>query len=153
MSWYEAAIGVGLSIFDAWNKTDEADKQSDVAEKNAAAMQKEADYQAFRTSVLLHRQRETTVRLLSAQRAAFAHNGIQVDTGTALNIAEQTATQSMEDRALIRQEGQFNYDRALLGVSMYQQQADDITKSGYIEAGSTILTGVWDFTRDYLTRK
>lgn len=141
-------IQLGMSLWQAKQQDELAESRSGISGQNAAAMQKEAEYQQFRTSVLLKRQKDYTAKVLGSQRAAYAKAGIQVDTGTALKVAEDTAAQAAEDAMLIKQEGQFNYERALAGVNMYQQQAKDITRAGYVETGTTLLTGGWDFVKN-----
>lgn len=148
MSLWGSIIGLGAQVLGGVMGKDKADDQADVASKNAEAMQKEADYQRFKTSVQLKRNTQYLNELLGAQRAAYAKSGIQVDTGTALQVAESSAAQSAEDAELIRQEGEFNVQRALSGVNMYNQQSQDISQQGKIQMGTTLLTGAWDFVKN-----
>ena len=143
-----AIIGLAASVGGALLSKKKADTQADTVKDNAAAMKAEADYQKFRTSVLLKRQQEYTTKLLSSQRVAYAKAGIRVDTGTALHVAESSLLQSEEDAQLIRMEGEFNVNRAMAGAQMYDQQASDMRKAGYIEAGGTLLTSGWDFAQN-----
>jgi len=142
-----ALIGLATTVAGGLLKKKESSKQADVSTQNAEAMQKEADYQRFRTSVQLKRNSQYLSSLLGAQRAAYAKSGIQVDTGTAMQVAESSVEESVEDAMLILQEGEFNVQRALSGVNMYQQQAHDISRAGTIQMGTTILTGAWDFVK------
>lgn len=151
MAW-GAVIGLATSVIGGIMQKKQADKQASsqeyAATQNRQAMEKEAEYQRFRTSILLKRQKQYTQSVLGAQRAVYAKNGIQVDTGTALQVAEATAAQAAEDAMLIRQEGEFNIERAMLGADMYGRQAqatNDIRQAGNIEMGTTLLTSGWDF--------
>jgi len=148
MSIWGALIGAGTQVLGGIMDKKKSDAQADVAERNAEAMQKEAEYQRFRTEVQIKRNTRYLNALLGSQRAAYAKSGVQVDTGTALQIAISSAEQSAEDAELIRQEGEFNVQRALAGVNMYNQQSQDIAKQGMIQMGSTILTGAWDFAKN-----
>jgi hypothetical protein len=129
-------VGVGLDVF---GQHQAASEQASAAGQNAERYRKEAEFQQYRTGVRLEELAEYKDRVISMQRVQFAKSGVVVDRNTAQLVVEETARQYDKDRQAIMMEGEFNVDRALLGVQSSLDTASSIKKASYIDIGRTLL--------------
>jgi hypothetical protein len=118
------AIG-GLQAADAQKK--QGQYQQKVAENNALTQRWAADDAITRGVVAEDRQRERTRALIGQQRAAMAANGIDVGTGTALDLQADAANEGEFDAMTIRS----NAMRQAWGL---QTQADNTVADGAMAA-------------------
>jgi hypothetical protein len=107
------AAGLGLSAFgiskevDAENQANRynaqlASNNALIAEQNAAIEEQRAAQVRERGRVAQERLRESREVLKGAQRAGFAASGVEVDTGSAADVVEETAAQTELDALMIQ---------------------------------------------------
>jgi len=127
--------------------------QAQVAQRNAKIAQANADQKRQEGIEEARQQRIKTLQAVGSQRAAMAANGIDVSSGTALDVIEDTAATGELDALTTR----YNYETQALA---YEQQADNYNnqssldllagqnayKSGMINAVNTGLKGLSDST-------
>ena len=115
--------------------------QSDIADANARLQRFAAKDALARGAVEEQRIRERASIFAGRQRAILAASGVQLDTGSALDILEDTARTAELD-ALTRRA---NAEREAFGLStqagISETQSDAFRTGSYFQAGSTILGG------------
>lgn len=116
---------------------------------NARTAQLQAEDAIMRGEEEAHRTRLATRQMVARQRAAFAGQGVELDSGSPLLVQEETAAMGELDALRIRN----NAWREAWG---YRSQAAEYSGRGRIEklAGrvrrnSTLLTGGLSMLRDY----
>jgi hypothetical protein len=145
MGWLDTAlgiVGIGAKVF---GQKSEADRVSDAQRTNAARLQKEAEYQEFRTGRSLEDLEQYKDSIIAKQRVAMAASGIVVDRNTAQRVVEDTARKYDMDREALILEGQFNVERARLGASAALESASQTKTASLINIGSTLLSAADDF--------
>lgn len=129
-------IGAGISAMGAL--------QQGQAQKNAYEMEAAAKKaQGAQVDIAADREIELTRRRLEktqgAQAVAFGKSGVQVGTGSPLEIMEETAANAVDEMTAIRNAAKYRKGSLLTeaGLSQYLgQQAED---ASYYGAGGSIL--------------
>ena len=125
--------------------------QGDIAARSLRSQEELAEIRAedaLRRGVAEEAQQvASTKKLIGAQRAALAAQGIAVDVGSAFDIQSETAALGAQNAATIR----INAARAALGFKLqagaFAQQAAFGRLSARRRAAATLLTGGIAFTR------
>lgn len=90
-----ALIGTGVSVYSGIQQGKAAEQQSkyqqQVATNNATLAERAAKDAEERGSIAAQQQQQQTDQLIGRQRASLAGNGVEVDTGSALDITTDTA--------------------------------------------------------------
>jgi multidrug efflux pump subunit AcrA (membrane-fusion protein) len=144
-----AAILIGassaMSGFSAYKQQEAANAQADyqakVAENNAKTAEYEAAYAEAAAEQKAMEQRRRTQSFLSRQRAAMGASGLQVDSGTFLDIQLDTVTQGKLDEMAILHEGDLGAWRANVQAENYRSQAKLYKGSKSDPFTSGLLTG------------
>ena len=126
--------------------------ESDFRERQFETNKKIAEAQAedaiFRGEKEAARLRRRTKKLIGSQRVALAAQGIDIESGSAADILEDTAASSAVDELTIRN----NAAREALGFKSqalgFGAQAGFQRISGRFARGATIATGGLRFARD-----
>lgn len=138
-------IGLGLQFFGA-SKEAEAQKaqamfQARQMRLNAAMAEFDARDAIKRGDLGANMARRKGAQIRSAQRAAMAAQGIEVDTGTAQAVVEDTEAAMIEDVVMIKN----NAMREAFGLReqsiQMRQQADWTQRAGVAAANNTLLSG------------
>ena len=143
------AVSVTSSVQQANAAEAEAEYQAKVQRENAKIAEENAAVQRQQGIEEERMQRLKTARNVASQKTAMAANGIDVTTGTALDVIEDTATIGELDALQTR----YNYERQALAYEAqadnFQNQANlDVLKgknaqtAGYLNAGATGLAGI-----------
>lgn len=143
------ATSVAASVQQANAAEAEAEYQAKVQRENAKIAEENAAVQRQQGIEEERMQRLKTARNVASQKTAMAANGIDVTTGTALDVIEDTATIGELDALQTR----YNYERQALAYEAkadnFQNQANlDVLKgknaqtAGYLNAGATGLAGI-----------
>lgn len=145
------AVGIGLQVAGqfkgAQSEGQAAEYQSGVSEYNAKAAEWDAK-QVTNEGVQAEAQhRQQVKQFAGSQIATMGGSGTEVNTGTNLQIQEDTARMGEVDALTIRQ----NYWRKASSLRQqaklyryesdyYKKSAENIKKWGWLGAGSTLLT-------------
>lgn len=108
----QAALILGTTAYGAYAQDQAGEAQQDLANRNAKMLKQSADDEIERGNeeVLQIRRRGRAIK--GAQRAAFAAQGVDVDTGTALDLQNETDAYAEQDAATARR----NAARAAWGL-------------------------------------
>ena len=145
-------IGTGVAAYGQYQsgvaQRQQANYQSKVAKNNAIMADRAAEGARSRGSVEELQSRLRTKQAIGTQRARSASMGVQVDTGSALDLVGDISQAGEFDALNIRyateleaggytdQARQFRSDAQLRRIGGQQQE-----QAGLIDAGSTFLTG------------
>lgn len=130
--------GTAMSVF---GQSQQSQAQQDAANYNAAAAEKEAEYQAWKNQVELDRLADLKNKLIARQTVMFAKAGVQLDEGTVSAVTQDTITQYTKDRELLKMQGDFSVQRAKAGAQISREEGDAAQTAGYLSMGRTLLQG------------
>ena len=126
----------------------QAKGQEAMAAYNARVQEQEAEMASQQS---LYRQQLHTregSRQMASLRANMAASGVDISEGSPLLIQQTQATESEMDRLMIAYQGQIASGRAMsqagmdrLQGSIYSKQAKSAKTTGFIGAGTSLLTG------------
>lgn len=122
-----SAIGTGLSIYGQYQQGQAA---ASAAEANAKMAEQQAANLDLENRENIRRQRVENQRLLSRQRAGFAASGVQIGTGTPLEVQADTA--AILELDILDQNRASQIQQSNL---FYQASADRASGSNYRSAG------------------
>jgi hypothetical protein len=132
----------------------QAKAQADANRYNAQVKELQAGVERQVAGRKEEAQRREARQVLGEQRAALAQSGVQLGTGSAADIQEQSATMAELDALTIRYQGEM----AAKGL-LYDAEADKFEASAniaagknaktasYLQAGSAILSGGTDIAK------
>ena len=128
-----AVAGAGGAVYSGEMQKKAADYNADVANVNALMAQNKAkaDEQAHRAMV---------AKILSSQRALYGKSGLSME-GSPLLVMEDTALQGELDALTIRYGGDVAAANARSQANLQRMQGRAAQTSGYISAGTTLLSG------------
>lgn len=139
------ALSVFSSIRGAQAQNAQNAYQANVLKANALSAQYAANDAEARGKIAAQNKNEETALLIGRQRAALAANGVQVDTGSALDITSDTAgigaldaltIKNNADREAWSDENQARQDRS------QAEYTTDQDSSGLGAAGGALLGGI-----------
>lgn len=142
-----AGVGVYGAVKSGQAQNAQAKYQSAVERNNAKIAGWQAQDATQRGQIEEQRQRLATARLRGAQRAGMASNGIEIDSGSPLDVLMDTASLGELDALTIRS----NAEREVYGfraqggnlmaqAGLTQMAGRNAQTAGYINAGSTLLS-------------
>jgi hypothetical protein len=155
-----SAVGVGMSAYGMYAQQQSANAmaeyQADVAERNAKVAEYEGQYalEASREKALQHRKRLNA--FLGEQRAAQGASGVEVDSGSFLDVTLDTVEQGKMDELAILHEGDLAVWRSEVQADSYNAQADLARmnqSSPFLAGGTALMTGAGSLGRTYASMK
>lgn len=123
------------------SKLQEADAQQDMYDYQADMANKQgelAELQARQEAVEVTKQEIATK---SKQRAQAAAAGVDLSSGSFMDIINETATQAQSEREDILRRGAVNRASYQAEAAGYQSASSSIGRSKWWQAGSTLLGG------------
>jgi hypothetical protein len=140
-------VAAGGAVMQGQAQAKQAKYQSAVERNNATIAGWQATDAQQRGQIEEQRQRLATARLKGAQRAGMAANGIEIDSGSPLDVLMDTAQLGELDALTIRA----NAEREAYGfrsqqgnltaqAGLTQMAGRNAVTAGYIGAGSTLLS-------------
>lgn len=120
-------MGVVSSVQSGKAQKAQYDYQAKVAKKNAQIAQANADQKRQEGIEEARQQRMKTLRAVGSQQAAMAANGIDISSGTALDVIEDTAAMGELDALTTR----YNYESQAVGL---EQQANNFNNQAYLDS-------------------
>jgi hypothetical protein len=144
-----AAVTGGIMASQA--QAQEARNQAAMAKYNQDVMNQQAKTKEQQTAFEQNRQAEESHRQMSSLQANLGMSGAVSTEGSPLMIQAKQASESELENLMIGYEGQnqAQYMRSQAGgygmqSSIYKSKARNIANAGYMNAGSTLLTGFND---------
>ena len=135
-----AAIGAGATVYSADQQrragNQQADYNANVAEEEAKAARAKAEYDE-------KAHRENVRKILATQRALYGKSGVSME-GSPLMVMEDTQKQGELDALAIRYGGDVASARARSEANVAKMTGRNnayAAKAGYMQAGSTLLSG------------
>lgn len=119
-------MGVVSSVQSANAQKAQYNYQAQVAKKNAEIAQNNADQKRQEGIEEARQQRMKTLRTIGSQQAAMAANGIDISSGTALDVVEDTAAIGELDALTTR----YNYETQAVG---FEQQASNFNNQANLD--------------------
>jgi hypothetical protein len=115
------------------------------ADYNAAVAKQEAEFAKKKTAHDLAFQKEEVERIIGKARVAGGASGAEMSE----SLLHTTLTEAELDERLIRTQGAINVWRAESQADLFSARGKDALTGGFIQAGSTILTGAskWDYRK------
>lgn len=141
-----AATSTGLGVYSAVKQSQD---QADQAERQAEIQRIQADEVLRRADINVKAATEQFAALKDQQISAFAKSGVDAYQGSPLLFMEETARRAKRDIQNIRDEAGRKAQLILQGADNLANQAGDIRTAGYLNAGSTFLTGAYKFANSF----
>lgn len=137
-----AAIGMGIgTVVDVYGQYQSGKQNERLAKANARIAEMQAVDAIARGRESERRFRQDVSGLVGAERAALAAQGIEVDTGDALQIQEDTAALGELDALTIRNNAAREAWGYRVQAADYRAQGELARTEGTFGAFSTLLTG------------
>lgn len=137
MGWFDAAVGiakVGYSLYSS-------KKASDISDDNAKLADQEAEYQKEIAAINLAQHESDIKKLLGLQRSAYAVSGVDVTAnGSVRDVIADSKREADFDAELIQRNAKIYESRYTAQASIARQQADVTRTTGYVNAGTTLLS-------------
>lgn len=139
------AMGAGLmsigTLIGAYGQFQEGETRSDIARQNKQVALQLAEDARLRGAIEEQRQREISGQVLGTQRARLAGSGVDISSGSALDILMDTAASAELDALAIRA----NAAREAYGYQVqaenFRQESKLYRRAGRLGAVSTLLSG------------
>jgi len=135
-----AAVGAYGAVSSGQAQHDAASFNAKVATNNAQAQAQQAQYEADRI-------RTRNRAMLGQARASFAKSGVSIEDGSASDVLMDSSIQGELDVAAAIYTGRVGAGASVSQARLYGMQGRNAQTSGYISAGSSILSGASSATR------
>lgn len=140
----QAAVLLATAAYTGYAQNEAGKAQKDIANRNASLMEAAADDAIERGNEEALAVRRRTRGIVGKQRAAFAGQGIDISTGTAMDLQEETSALGELDEATVRKNA-FREAWGLRGQASNDRQAGAYARrAGTNQAIGTVLGGVGD---------
>lgn len=130
--------------------------QRDAARSEAAAASRNAQLKRLQALELLDRFDINARQLFQEgelfkadQELSFASRGVDISSGSALNVIHETNATVLREYALQKREAQFKAEQLMAGADIDQRLAGDIQSSASKQRLGTFLTGVGTVARQF----
>lgn len=133
-----ALIGVAASTYAAY---EQAETQEKYAKYNAKVAENQAAGERMRAGVAAEQQRELHRRVIANQRAQYGTSGVDVASGSPLLVIADSARQAELDAQIILAGGEGRAIGFQSQANLDRFQGRAAMKAGYVNAGSTLLSG------------
>jgi hypothetical protein len=133
-----AAIGTAISAagsISAGTAQQNAEKYNAEVDQNNAIQARQAAFSQEQAS-----EQQTTSRL-GQQKADYGASGVDVNTGSPVDVMTDTAAKGRLDALTLRYGGQVRAQADQEGASLALYQGASDATAGYIGAGTSLLTG------------
>lgn len=148
----------GMALYQGYQQNREAKAQAKYQEQVAEANRAEAKNEAIRLANKGVREendlRRASAEMLSRQRAQFGANGVQVDSGSALQVQEDTVNlgeydalthrENMRDQvSAMERQANSNYSLQMAEASQTRAAGKNALTAGIIGAGTAAVNSKW----------
>lgn len=132
-----SALGTAASVA---GSIQQGKQQEKVAEYNAAVAEQGAIAEEQKAAYEEEAHRKKVKSILSSQQAAYGATGVDME-GSPLLVMEDTAAQGELDALAIRYGGDVAAAQKRSQANLYRMQGKNARTAGYINAGTSLLTG------------
>lgn len=154
-----ALTGVYSAISSAQAQSSMSSYNALIARQNAALTASQMEIAKKEKGIIEARYRAQSEKTLASQRTGYAKAGVQME-GTPLLVAAETMGEAEIDALAIRYAGTVEQSQLLATQAGYQQQATlekmrgkMYRTSGYLQAGTSLLSGASNITTMYMPKK
>jgi uncharacterized protein YacL (UPF0231 family) len=135
MAVASTAVGTYSAVAAAQARSAASKFNSKVQQNNATMAEQQSAAEAAKT-------KERGRRLIGQQRAALSAAGVDIDSGSALDIAYDSNVQNELDRLTQLYKGDVSVTGSLAQSQLYKRDASNAMTAGYLQAGGTLLSGI-----------
>jgi hypothetical protein len=139
-----AVVTVASTAFTIQQQREQGRFQRDVGEFNARQAENEAEATRAAATETENIQRQRTQELLSKQRAQLGAAGVELTSGSALQLQEDTLTLGEADALRIRSQGEQAFEALTLESSLTRTQGAFAKAAGDKAAVGSLLSGSAD---------
>ena len=146
-----AVAGAGVAAYGSYQASQ---YQAQIAERNARIARENADRSIQRSQVEQESQDMKAKALLAQQEAEQAASGLSLHGRSAIMTRKSSRELARHDALKIRQAGMMEAaaykqesENAVLPAQMYRQQAQFSLLEGFINAGSSLISGAQNFAQ------
>lgn len=129
------AVGTYSAVAAAQARSAASKFNSKVQQNNARMAEQQSAAEAAKT-------KERGRRLIGQQRAALSAAGVDIDSGSALDVAYDSNVQNELDRLTQLYKGDVSATGSLAQSQLYKRDASNAIVAGYLQAGGTLLSGL-----------
>lgn len=133
-----AVASTAVAAYGAYESHKTASEAADYQAKIASNQAKAAAYSA---SVRARQERQRTRLIVGRQETLYGASGVSTDVGTPLLVMSESARQGELDALNIEYGGKLARGSFEAESKLRAYEADALLRSGYIRAGSTLLSG------------
>lgn len=134
-------LAIGGSVLSAVGSIQGANAQADALEQNAQVARVNAGSALAQSEAeAARRERENRRRIATAVNAGAA-NGVDIGSGSLVDIAADLAAEGALDEEIARYRGRTQANAYLTQGAQQKAQAGQVRAAGYAGAGATLLTG------------
>lgn len=141
-----AIASAGTAIYAGEQQRKQQSYNADVMEEQARAERMKADYEA---SIL----KRNADKMRARMRLNYLSSGVDITEGTAMMAMAEDAKQAEMDFQAIRYGGNAAAIRAKQEARMARYQGASAVRAGYINAGTSLLTGAGHAAKAYTAPK
>ena len=146
MSYLGPALMVLGTLTQASSQVQAGKTQAALFEYNAQVAEQQASLARKRGEIEADQQRRKAKRLSAQQRALYGASGVKL-TGSPAQVLIDTAMEQEFDARMIEYNASIESMNAMSDASISLMKAQQARSSSYMNAGSTLLTGVGTYMR------
>lgn len=151
MAAVSAVTTVASTAFSIANAQAQASNQSAWANYNAAVARNQAEQAKLEAEASAERKDQEWNALISKQRALLGAAGVDMSTGTPLEVLGKSAEEQELDRRIILWKGENAASQYGSQASIYSGQAANARAAGTAAVGQSLLTGAGGLVSTYNT--
>lgn len=125
--------GIG-SVVGGVMQAQQAQQQAAIYDRQAAAERAQAAYNAGR-------QQDKSIALMSRQRASYLAAGVAIDSGTPMDIIEDTARETSLDVQAIKYNGEIKAQNFEMQADLFRTKADSAMVGGIFGGIAPVIKG------------
>lgn len=136
-----AAVAVASTAFQVQQARQQGKFQKGVADFNARTAENEAEATRTAATAAENTQRQRTAELLSRQRAQLGAAGVELGSGSALQLQQDTLTLGEADALRIRERGDVAFEALQTEAGLTESRGAFAEAAGRSAAVGSLLTG------------
>lgn len=147
----QAALVAGSAVYGAYAQNEAGKAQQSLANQNAKTLDAQAEDAIQRGQQEVHALRRRTRGLVGNQRVQAALQGIDVNSGVAMDLQDDSFAQGAIDEAQIRENALDEAWGIRRQASNQRLSGNYARRAGRNQAAGTVLGGIGESARAYYT--
>lgn len=147
-SWIGPALKLGGALYSASAARNAGQSANLIYQLQANEKLKEADQLKKRSKLKQERFRGKTRRFIGAQHAIMAHQGVDSNQGSALDVLSNMAGEAELDALLIGYEGDLGAMKAKKEAELLKNQGNIVLQNAKSKSTSELITGFGSLLED-----